>query len=107
MRKSMVRKDSRRRKFVFLSLVDGDVIQAGGAGVLSERPDEFVVGILFQHVGRPAGDPADGKNQRVKIDWNTQHVIGRRRIEIDIGVDALFAHHHLSVQQCSEEGKGR
>jgi hypothetical protein len=63
---------------VRLALVDGDVLEALGAGVLGERADETVIGVLFEHMSGPAGDAADHEDERVKINGNPQDVIRGR-----------------------------
>src|SRR5688500_6923497 len=59
--------------------------------VLCARANEPGVSVLFEDVGRPAGNTADGKDRRVEVDWNAQRVVRRRGIEIDIRVQLLFA----------------
>src|SRR6185503_18418690 len=46
-----------------LTLSDGNVGGAGGAGVLGPWPDQPVVAVLLQHVRRPARHAAHGKDR--------------------------------------------
>ena len=59
-----------------LPLINGNVLEVHGAGIFGERTDEFIARVLLQHVGRPAGNAADGENQRIEIYRNAKDVIG-------------------------------
>ena len=72
----------------------------GCARVLRARPDQPVVAVLLQNVRRPAGHAADRENRREQIDRNAQRIVRRRRVEIDVGVQALLLLDGLSRSRC-------
>src|SRR5882757_5100572 len=68
-------------------------LPVGVALVFGARPNQTVVPVLLQHVGSPTGHAANSENGRKEIDGNAQRIIGRRRIEIDVGVQPLRRFH--------------
>src|SRR5262249_45383324 len=78
-----------------LSLIDRNIFQIRFAQVLRAWADQFIVAKLFEHMGRPTGDTADREDRRVKVNRDTQHVIGRSRIKIHIGANLLAFFIHL------------
>src|SRR5512142_1126320 len=65
-------------------------LPVGGAEVLGARTDEPVVPVLLHHVGGPAGAAGEREDRRVEVGRNAEHVIRRRRIEIDVAVEPLL-----------------
>src|ERR1700733_3739045 len=63
------------------------VLRIGGTNIIGTRSNEPVVVELFDYVCRPAADAGDRKNRREQIDVNSQRVVGRRGIEVDVGVE--------------------
>ena len=61
--------------------------------VFRARPDQAIVGVLLEHVRRPAGNAAHGEDRREEIDRNAERVIGGRRVEVDVRVELLLALH--------------
>src|SRR5579864_4182141 len=74
-----------------LSLVQPqEGLRIRGPDVVGARADEAVVRILLEHVRRPAGDPAHGKDRRVEIDRQAERVEHRRGVEVDVRVETLL-----------------
>src|SRR6187399_1167491 len=63
--------------------------------VLGARTDQTVVGVLLEHMSGPARHTADREHRREQIDRNAERVVGRRRVEIDVGVQLLLRLDHL------------
>jgi hypothetical protein len=63
-------------KSFLLSLCDWNVRKIALANIFSARANEFVVGVLFEDVGRPTADATDCENRRVEVQRNSHHVIG-------------------------------
>src|SRR5204862_7649221 len=74
----------RRRLSIFQRTV---ALRVLGADVFGARADEPIVGVLLEHVRRPAGYAADGEDRREQLDGDAQRVIGRRRTEIEVGIE--------------------
>src|SRR5207344_2358424 len=58
----------------------------GRADVVGARAYQAVVGVLLEHVRRPSRYAADGEDGREEIDRNAERVVGRGRVEINVGV---------------------
>src|SRR5215510_2370631 len=67
--------------------------------VTRPRPDEPIMGILLQHVRRPADDPCTRHHIRKDIQWKAQVVQHGCRKIIDIGNDPLRLTHTL-LRRC-------
>src|SRR5262245_2884311 len=67
------------------SLVEGDPGAVAGADVVAAGPDQPVVVVLLDDVGRPARDAARGDDRREEIDRDAERVEERRRVEVDVG----------------------
>src|SRR5215211_3847891 len=52
--------------------------------VFRARPDQTIVGVLLEHMRRPAGDAADGEERREQVDRYPERVVRCRRVEIDV-----------------------
>src|SRR5262249_33564040 len=78
-------------------LVDGDPGAAAGADVVAAGPDQPIVVVLLDDVGRPAGDAPGGDDRREEVDWNAERVEERRRVEVDVG-DELLRLVHAGVE---------
>src|SRR5678815_273805 len=61
------------------------------ARVVRTRAEQAVIGVLLENMRGPAGHSADGKDRRIQIDWDAESVVGRRRVEIHVGIQLLFA----------------
>src|SRR5579864_5480158 len=57
--------------------------------ILGTRANQAVVGILLQHMRRPARDATASKNGRIQINWNAQHKVDRGGIEINVCIEPL------------------
>src|SRR5918997_1489705 len=55
--------------------------------VLGLRADEAVFGLLFEAVGRPSGDPADGEGRGEEVRGEAQAVQEEGRVELDVGLE--------------------
>src|SRR5579863_1833971 len=81
---------------IALSLVDGDVVVwILRPDILCPGTDKPVVVELFDHVCGPSADAGYGEDWREKVHVNTQRVIGRGGVEIDIRVQLLIRFHEL------------
>src|SRR5690606_20904018 len=60
------------------------------ADVLAVRPDQPVVGVLFDHMGRPPRHPADGEDRGEQVGGDAQVVVDRGRVEVHVRVEALL-----------------
>src|SRR5579872_700040 len=70
-----------------LASVDGNVtVRIFRAHVFCPGPDEPVVVELLNHVGSPAADAGDREDGREQVFIDSENVIGRSRVEIDVGV---------------------
>src|SRR5438105_5674856 len=63
--------------------------------VFAERPIKPVVFQLLEYMGAPARTAGNGKYRRKQIGWNSERVINRRGIEIDVGVQVFLFLHQL------------
>src|SRR5262249_6207264 len=79
------------------ALVDRDPGAAAGADVVAARPDQTVVVVLLDDVGRPARDAAGSDDRREEIDRNAERVEERRRVEVDVR-DELLGLVHAGVE---------
>src|SRR2546430_1509404 len=52
--------------------------------VLGARPDQAVVGVLLDHVRRPAHHPAHGEDGREEARVDAEIVVGRGGVEVDV-----------------------
>src|SRR5262249_61497703 len=77
--------------------VDHDPCAAAGADVVAAGPDQPVVVVLLDDVGRPAGDAPGGDDRREEVDRNAERVEERRRVEVDVG-DELLRLVHAGVE---------
>src|SRR5207344_1985218 len=81
-----------RTSNLILSLIERQkLLRIRWPDVLRARTNQAIVRVLLEHVRGPAGDPADGEDRRVEIDGNPERVEHRRRVEVDVGVQALLA----------------
>src|SRR5271168_815129 len=62
----------------------------GGSDVVCARADEAVVVVLLEHMCGPTGDTADGEDRGEEIDVDAERGVGRRGVEVDIGVELLL-----------------
>src|ERR1035438_10269849 len=70
------------------SIVDRDPVRRIlGADVFSAGTDEAIVVELFDDVGGPSGDAADGENGRIEVDVDAQRGVGGGGVEIHVGVE--------------------
>src|SRR5215213_7186318 len=72
-----------------LSLFNRDVAHAARADVFGAGAYEAVVGVLFEYVARPAGDSADGEDGREEVKGDSELVVDRARVVIDVRVELL------------------
>src|SRR5437764_1018594 len=72
-----------------LSFVQRRVRHVAGADVLGTRTDQAVVPVLLQHVRGPARHAADGEDGREQVGRDAEVVVGRGRVEVDVGVEAF------------------
>src|SRR6266705_81482 len=77
------------------SFFNRNVFQPARSDVFSSRPNQPVVPELLQNVSGPAGDAAAREYRCEQICWDSERVISRSRIEVDIRVQMLVAHHDL------------
>src|SRR3989442_1638266 len=61
--------------------------------VLGARPDQAVVGVLLDHVRRPAHHPAHGEDGREEARVDAEVVVGRGGVEVDVRVQPLLVDH--------------
>src|SRR5262249_61600980 len=60
------------------------------ADVLRGRPDDPVVRVLLEQVGRPPRDPAGGEQRREQVGGDAEVAVDRGRPEVDVRVQALL-----------------
>src|SRR6267142_403055 len=90
------RKDPRETNEPHLtSFFNRNVFQPARSDVFSSRPNQPVVPELLQNVSGPAGDAAAREDRCEQICWDSERVISRSRIEVDVRVQMLFAHDDL------------
>ena len=71
------------------------MIRILGPEIFRSRADQSIVIELLDDVRGPSADARHRKDWREKIHVNSKRVIGRRRIEIDVGVQLLVGFHEL------------
>src|SRR5579863_6290349 len=77
-----------------LPLLERDpVLGIGWADVVSAGTDEAVVVELFDHVGGPSADSRYGEHRGEEVHINSEGVVSRGRIKVDVGVELLFGLH--------------
>lgn len=59
------------------------------------RPDQHVVAVLFEDVGRPARRARRGEDGREELRLDPQGVVSRRGVKVDVGVELLLREHKL------------
>src|SRR5262249_57506428 len=64
-------------------------VPAAGAVVVGARADQTVVVVLLDDVGAPARDAAGGDDRREQVHRDPGRVEARRRVEVDVGDQAL------------------
>src|SRR5262245_41822068 len=87
--------DKRRIKRRRSALLDWYVREIVLAQVFSSRTNQFVIGVLFENVGRPAANATHRKYRRVELKRDPHHVIGRGGEEIHVRIKSLLAHHYF------------
>ena len=65
------------------------------AGVVGAWADEAVIVVLFNDVGSPAGDAADGEDGSEEVDVDAEGGVGRGGVEVDVGVELLDRKAHV------------
>src|SRR5215467_4591823 len=76
--------------FIYLSFFDRNVVlRIGRPDVIGAGPDQPVVVELLDHVCGPSADARNCKHWREQIHFDSESVVGRSRIEIDVGVELL------------------
>src|SRR5712691_2472732 len=71
------------------SLFNRNVLGHFGPDIFGTGANQAIISILLQNVRSPAGNTTTSKNGRIQINWNTQHVVDRSRVEIDVCIEAL------------------
>src|SRR5205814_8480278 len=69
------------------------------ADVLGGRADDLVVGVLLEHVRRPARDAAGGEQRREEVGRDAEVAVDGGRPEVDVRVQALFLKDRLLCGQ--------
>src|SRR5215471_11485858 len=64
------------------------VVEVGGTHVFRLGADETSVAELFEAMGGPAKDAADGEGRGEELDGDVEAVEEKGCIELDVGVDA-------------------
>src|ERR1700730_2759450 len=71
------------------------VHRAGRSHVLRFGTHQAVAVVLLEHVGSPAGHPAEGEDRGEDEPLQPQHLVGAGGVEVDVGVKALDLENHL------------
>src|SRR5215213_5400855 len=70
------------------ALLDGNELLVHRANELRLRADQTIIRHLLEHVRAPSGHPRDGEGWGKHVTWQTDRRKYRRRVELDVRVEA-------------------
>src|SRR5258706_12496042 len=81
---------------VLLALIYRNHFRSYRPGIHTLGSNEAIVGELLDHVRCPSGSPGDGEDWREEVRRNSERVVDRGGVEIDVGIELLLLEHDLS-----------
>src|SRR5687767_5829050 len=88
MQSSLLKRD-RRLAAALSAILQRHIWHVHGANVLGQRAQQNVVRKLLHHLQCPARNPAHGKNGDEQVFGDTEQIVDRASVEIDVHTDAL------------------